>query len=364
MIAVPLGFLSILTLSIFVTLTSSQIYKDSLIKSEVYAELSNPTKYIEADNDDFQLFVGPLVEQFDVPLLAQTTLESNIDYLTTWIKGEDELYLYFPVEEIKSRFQSDEFSQAVLNAFEVNYSNLNECSDEELANLENESDSYRAEGNFLPPCKPPNFEEEFETRKVELQSELDEILKSDETFEEVLKQADLEFISEKTPYTTFITEVSQEPEDAQKQLENFDQIQNILSIVRVVPIVGVLVSLMLVCIVALSIKHASFIKMLKVILNNFVLIGFLLIIVAISLILIRQVGIDQIPFDDISKDEVYTSLELKLEVFVRTLSLKAVTQISIISFGLFGVSMLLRIVLIVFKQKPAEQVSTQESLVN
>lgn len=357
LVAIPLGTISILTFSLFTILTTSSLYKDTLVESYIYSELENPTKYVKKENDELQLFVGPLVKQFDIPSLAQTSFEANVDYLTNWVQGKSELYLYFPVEEIKSRFKSDEFSSAVLQAFEDNYKALDVCTSEQLVELQSQGEDFRNEGNFLPECKPEDFDSEFELRRSELEEVLDDILKSDETFDEVLKQADLEFISEKTPYATFINESSDTPEDAQKTLDNFNQLEEILEIVRILPLIGILAFILLVSIVAISIKKADFKKMLKVVLNNLVLVGFLLSVMAISLIAIRQVGIAQIPFSDISNDAIYEPIEQKIEFIVRAVSLKIVTQFVIVSFGMFLITSLLRVFAILLKEKKLEQES-------
>lgn len=344
LIAIPLGFTSLFVHFVHSYATNADVYKTAIEESGLYENLEDPTQYADLDDDDIQLFVGPLLEQFDVASLAQETAENNIDFVTDWIIGKDDLFLYFPVEEVKSRLQSDEFSDAVFMAFEENFSALPECTQEQLETFDSNGDE---EGDFLPECKPPNFEEEFELRRAELQEELDEILSSDETFEEILIEADLEFISEKTPIETFIVESSDTPEDAQDTLDGLDTAERVFRLVRVLPFFGFIISLILIAIAAITRTKHSYKGMITVFLNSVIIIAVLLSIVSVASIIGRDFGLDQIPFEDISEDDSkLLPLQESLEEFARNASLQVVTSVSLLSFGILFVATILRAVIV------------------
>ncbi len=175
-------------------LTNADFYKSGLENAGIFDEIDNIEKYFDADQDDVQLFLKPILNELDIKTLVKKTVFTNLDYLSNWINRRDDFYIYFPKEDLKNKITSEEFRNKVLDSFEENFSKLPTCeNDSDLENFQPGVD-----GNYVPECKPSNFTQIFSESRAELESRLATILDNQDVVEQALQEAGYAGIGEKT----------------------------------------------------------------------------------------------------------------------------------------------------------------------
>lgn len=218
--AVIFAITGIIVLTLRYKLTDSNLYKDAVEESSIYVLLENPKEYFSTSNDDVQIFLVPILENINLGDLIRVTVETNIDYITNWLKG-DELFLYFPRDKLVQSVNSEDFRNDAIEGFTEAFYNLPECSESQILKYEsqiNEGD------NFIPECKPSNSDEIFLEQKAELERRLNEILSDDSNVQRIIEETDLKFFSEKTSIQTLLDRMSsEERERVEKALNLTDK---------------------------------------------------------------------------------------------------------------------------------------------
>lgn len=248
-LAIVFATTGIFTIILRSKLTDSNLYKTTLNDSGIFDEFDNIEKYFDADQDDVQLFLKPIINELDVKNIVRKTVFANLDYLSKWINNKEDFYIFFPKEDLKNKITSKEFRNRVLDSFEENFSKLPTCTnDSEL-----ESFQPGVDGNYIPECKPSNFDQIFSESRTELENRLATIIDNEDVVERSLEEAGYSGIGEKTSKDTILSLIKSE--DDKKSFENIlDKVEKVALYTRILGFALIAVSLLLTTLVVLASK--------------------------------------------------------------------------------------------------------------
>ena len=151
--------LFIVAFSIAFVLPNGDVHKDSLKTENFYVKLNDELKKNYANAPDSNnvlgyLIIGPVVDKLVTPDWLKDVTETNIDYVTRWLKGDSNvLNFYLPTSDIEKVVREGVNNQTE-KLVKSDSTNLKVCSEEDLAKL-------KAEGydSSQPFCIPKEVKE-------------------------------------------------------------------------------------------------------------------------------------------------------------------------------------------------------------
>lgn len=349
------GFFAIIlaTTGIFIIilrykLTDSNLYKTTLNDSGIFDEIDNIEKYFDADQDDVQLFLKPILNELDVKNTLRKTVFTNLDYLSKWINNKDDFYIFFPKEDLKNKITSQEFRNRVLDSFEENFSKLPTCAnDSDLADFQ-----AGVDGNYIPECKPSNFNQIFSESRAELENRLATILDNEDVVEKSLEEAGYSGIGEKTSKDTILNLIKSE--DDKKSFENIlDKAEKVALYTKILGFALIAISLLLTGLVVLASKNGVRNYIINFA-NVYLLTGFLVSIISGTIVFLIPVFSDlvqkQAKSDNLQVQDLFIKMIGVLEKILTNI-FSTILYVGILIFLLF----LLARVIIGFLHKTQEK---------
>lgn len=351
-LAVLVGSIGILLLTLRIQLFNPNTYKDSLREAEVYDALSlaldegiqtELAKITSTENnpedknaDDFgsELFTAlanEIFKQLDITEVLQTSVEANINNVFAWANGkEDTIYIYFPRKLLVESVDNDKLQKSFLSKFQ-------DATKDQLKKLPQCINDAEKQKTLKAITKENiNFENISCTNK-QVENKVDKELSATFAFEDDFNFIDeviavnLGDINEKTNIND-IVEKDDYSKDIQPDLDKvkiyIDQSMAIIIILIITSLVFTLISVLL----TTKNKWLIFSKI-------YLIVGLFLIFVGSSIVAMAKVNIDK--FIKIEPGKIPVLLESQSDTIISTIKI----AISSLINNLFSLTLTVGIIL-------------------